>query len=128
MMLLPVEYIPGENDVLLGRGKDIFAHNANKRFRIMIQETMIAYDIAPTKADKTSIIREIVNRIKEMSPNGGFVAYDHVTGRYYKVEDKKAVSTHRLVYKCSASNRTSNAEPVHSTARKNVTSISRYVV
>lgn len=93
MTLLPVDYVPGNNDVLLGRGKDIFAHNANKRFRIMIQETMETYGAAPTKADKTLIIRDIVSRVKKI---GGFVAYDHIAGRYYKVGRKKAVSKQQV--------------------------------
>jgi hypothetical protein len=90
--MLPTDYILDEKDVLCGRGKKCFQHGGNENFRILVQSSLRAYIAARTKTDKTSIIRQVINVVREQSPNGGFVKYDPLTGRYYEVGDTMAVS------------------------------------
>jgi hypothetical protein len=92
LRLLPQGFVLGNNDVLCGRGKKCFKHIGNLTFRKLIQERLQKYDAAATKTEKTFIIREVVNIVRDTSPNGGFVKRDTLTGRYYEVGDTMAVS------------------------------------
>jgi hypothetical protein len=102
MTPLPENYVLAENDILCGRGKKCFRHIGNENFRKLVQANLRSYAAAPTKTEKTLIIREVIKRVQDSSPNGGFVKHDPLTGRYYEVGDTMAVSTHcsiTLLYK-----------------------------
>jgi hypothetical protein len=47
--------------------------------------------MAPTKYDKTNIIREIMLHVSHFSPSGGFVKLDLDSGRYFEIGDFHAV-------------------------------------
>jgi hypothetical protein len=105
--LLPPEYKLGDDDVICGRGSRCFNHTGNKKFRKIVEEHLDRYSNTSCKFDKTNIICEIVNIVRQYSPNGGFVKKDTSTGRYYEVGDFLAVSftmqkaTSTFVRKCS---------------------------
>jgi hypothetical protein len=91
--LLPIDYQLGDNDVYCGRGTLCFYHNGNQRFRDIVAANLPRYINATTKTEKSFIIYDIVDTIRETSPNGGFVKKDLATGRYMEVGDFLAVST-----------------------------------
>ena len=91
--LLPSDYVLGEYDVICGRGCRCFNHIGNKRFRKVVEAHLDRYSRAVTKTDKTTIICEIVIHVRSISPDGGFVKKDPLTGRYFEVGDFLAVST-----------------------------------
>lgn len=96
MTLLPSTFILGANDVLCGRGKNCFRHVGNRKFRKLVQDCLGYYTRVPTQAEKTLIIRAIISVVRAKSQVGGFVKHDPLTGRYYEIGDKLAVSYIRL--------------------------------
>lgn len=91
-------YIPGDDDVLCGRGSSCFNHIGNKRFRWLIEENLDRYSIAETKSKKTLIICYIVNIVRSKSSNGGFVKKCDKEGRYFEVGDFHAVRFKKIGY------------------------------
>jgi hypothetical protein len=90
--LLPIDYQLDANDVYCGRGTLCFYHSGNQTFRDIVAANLPRYMSATNKTDKSTIIYEIVDYIREKSPNGGFVKKDIATGRYMEVGDFHAVS------------------------------------
>jgi hypothetical protein len=99
--ILPVDYQLDENDVLCGRGNDCFNHIGNVRFREIISLTFPQYIAAQNKFEKSQILNQVVHYIRSTSNGAGFVSKDLDTNRYYRVNDKHAVSLinvgHRLI-------------------------------
>jgi hypothetical protein len=84
-------YRLGDNDVFCGRGSVGFNHIGNQRFRTIIEASLERYMNANLRTEKSSIIFEIVDRIRLLSPTGGFVKKDVATGLFYEVGDLVAV-------------------------------------
>lgn len=85
MRLLPEQFHPSENDVIFGRGRNVFLHQGNERFRRLIANRLREYSESTTKLEKSYILRSIVAQVRLSSPNGGFVKKDQKTGRWYEV-------------------------------------------
>jgi hypothetical protein len=62
----------------------------NQRFRVLIDETAPLYVAARTKLEKTQVIANLVERVRNESPGGGFVKRDFHTGRWFEIGDDKA--------------------------------------
>lgn len=92
--MLPVEFQPGPNDVLCGRGTTCFEYIGNQRFRQLVEQHVPRY-IGLQKLGKTMLIDEIVQRVRRSSPNGGFIKKSKETGLWFEVGDQFAVSTCR---------------------------------
>ena len=88
---LPESFEPNENEVILGRGKQIASHPGNMRFKEIVLSHIQEYSAAQTKALKSSILSHIVNKIRNNSPfKAGFVKQDNETGRWSIAEDSAA--------------------------------------
>lgn len=87
MKPLPFGYVLGEYDVICGRGSTCFNHIGNQRFRKMVADSLDEYSGAAAKLEKTYIICDIVHRVRQQSPNGGFVKKDPLTGGFFEVGD-----------------------------------------
>ena len=88
---LPESFEPNENEVVLGRGKQIASHPGNVRFKEIVLSHIQEYSAAQTKALKSSILSHIVNKIRNNSPfKAGFVKQDNETGRWSIAEDSAA--------------------------------------
>lgn len=96
MKPLEENFVPGENDVICGYGRSCFEHIGNARFREMVTESLEDYSGSSSKLGKTIIICEIVNKVRQNSPNGGFVRADPMTGRFFEVGDFLAVRKFEL--------------------------------
>ena len=81
--LLPLDYKPGENVVMIGRGRRCLQNEGNKRFRAMVKTHLEEYSVG-RKAKKSSIIKTILREIRDNCFDGvGFVKQDAMTGRFY---------------------------------------------
>ena len=87
MTVLAEDFVPGENDVICGRGRRCYNHVGNERFRKFVESYLERYSNAGTKLEKSYILSEIVTHIRKLSPNGGFVKKDPDTGRWSEVGD-----------------------------------------
>lgn len=84
---LPPDYVPGPYDVVcLGRGKSASNYVGNRRFHVTVMMHLDRYENARSKMDKTVLVSEIVDIVRESSLVGGFIRQDR-DGRWYEVGD-----------------------------------------
>eukprot|EP00523_Entomoneis_sp_CCMP467_P009467 CAMPEP_0168734116 /NCGR_PEP_ID=MMETSP0724-20121128/8644_1 /TAXON_ID=265536 /ORGANISM="Amphiprora sp., Strain CCMP467" /LENGTH=743 /DNA_ID=CAMNT_0008781203 /DNA_START=145 /DNA_END=2376 /DNA_ORIENTATION=+ len=67
---------PGSTDVICGRGKRAYDHKGNARFRKLISKEMERYEKSVSKVEKSSIVSDIIFRVRGASPPGSFVRED----------------------------------------------------
>jgi hypothetical protein len=87
MSLLPTSFDPSEHDFICGRGRKIFMHVGNQRFRHIVESRLREYSNATTKLEKSNIICEMVDHVRSNSPHGGFVKKASKDGRWYQLGD-----------------------------------------
>ena len=88
---LPPDFTPSNYDVIcLGRGKSAASHPGNRRFQITIQLYHDRYASCKSKFEKSVIVSEIVDSVRENSQMGGFVKRDSKTGAWFEVGDSVA--------------------------------------
>jgi len=83
---LPSDFIPGSNDVLMGRGKKCTEHVGNERFRRLVASKLDEYSGA-NKREKTALLLSIVKQVRMGSPTGGFIKLDSTAGLWFEVGD-----------------------------------------
>eukprot|EP00934_Nitzschia_sp_Nitz4_P007945 Nitzschia sp. Nitz4//scaffold284_size24204//6850//8820//NITZ4_008414-RA/size24204-processed-gene-0.7-mRNA-1//-1//CDS//3329545682//7935//frame0 len=83
---------PNENDVLCGRGGSINSHKGNEQFRQLVEKRKRVYLTARFKREKRLIASSIVTEIRNMNPQGRFLARkgNKDTGVWYDIGDEKA--------------------------------------
>jgi hypothetical protein len=64
---------PGPTDVICARGKRAFNHEGNIRFRRIVESKMDVYSQAKTKLEKTVIVSQIIDGVRQTQPAGGFL-------------------------------------------------------
>jgi len=84
---LPIDFVPGEHDIIVESGNKNFHHAGNKRFRKKIADKMIQYSNTKSKYGKSFIVSSIIAVVRRESPNGGFVKKDSKTGRWFEIGD-----------------------------------------
>lgn len=84
---LPLGFVPSAFDVICGKGKTAYEHVGNRRFRVTIEINLPAYREATSKLEKSMIVMSVVDMVRSISPNGGFIKQDHKTGRWYQITD-----------------------------------------
>jgi hypothetical protein len=87
MQLLPESFYPSEHDFICGRGRKIFMHAGNQRFRKLVESRLQEYSNAATKLEKSCIICEMVVHVRSNSPDGGFVKRSSKEGRWYQLQE-----------------------------------------
>lgn len=80
-------FVPGDDDVLVGRGKKCLVHTGNLRFKQIVATKLSAYLQAECRVDKTAILMEVISQVRINSPRGGFVKQNPKTGQYFEVGD-----------------------------------------
>ena len=63
-------FVPAAIDVICARGKTAFQHAGNIRFRAIVESRMEQYSSAKTKFDKSVIVSQIVDQVRQASPGG----------------------------------------------------------
>lgn len=90
MTPLPDDFMPGEKDVVCSWARQNHRHSGNIRFRKLVDEHAPAYVKAETKYEKTKVIADLIDRVRNDSPNGGFVKRDFYSGRWYEIGIERA--------------------------------------
>lgn len=89
--MLPDDYTPGPDVVIIGRGKLVIEHPGNISFRALIDSTLEEYSAANTKGLKSKILYRILNQVRKNSINEiGFVKQDKKSGCWCAIEDAAA--------------------------------------
>jgi len=95
---------PHLNDILCGRGGSINSHPGNRVFRGWIAERRESYNLAESKADKSRITSEIMERVQDQGPPGRFLqkivegdgsrrSEPYTLGGYwFEIDDSKALA------------------------------------
>jgi len=83
--LLP-GFEPTELDVICARGKGAFNHPGNIRFRALVQDQLHSYSSSTSKMEKSKIVRDIIESVRQASPQGGFVK--KVNGEWFDVGER----------------------------------------
>ena len=79
-------FVPGEDDVICGRGKKCYNHVGNTRFRQRVVAMLDEYANAKSKLDKSNVLSQVMDQVRRASPGGGFVKQDE-SDRWYEVGD-----------------------------------------
>lgn len=82
---LPDGFIPGKYAVLCGRGSKCTKSLGNQRLRHLVESHLHGYSAARNKVEKTVIVTSIIDAVKQVSPDGGFVKYED--GCWWEVDD-----------------------------------------
>ncbi|CAB9517750.1 Nitrilase family, member 2 [Seminavis robusta] len=78
-------FVPGKNDVILGRSMKCFNHSGNRALRKMVADRLEEYSNAE-KSEKSFIISEVMEAIREKTQNGdGFLKFDTSSSLWYTV-------------------------------------------
>ena len=91
--ILPATFVPTEHHVIIGRGRKTKMHNGNRKFHKTLYKVAREYSSAPCKADKGSILTQLITSIHQQGPNAGFIRKDAATGRWTLVEEALARQT-----------------------------------
>ena len=83
--VLPEDYEPSKFSVICGRGKGSYQSDGNINFRALIKSNLDRYRDAPGRLEKSFIVSEVLNMIRESCPVGAFVKYEK--GRWYDLDD-----------------------------------------
>jgi hypothetical protein len=88
MRILPDDFVPSEDDVIIGRGRRIFEHKGNVRLRQLVAARLREYSDASSKFSKSYILRSTMHQARFGSTTEGcFVKKDPESGRWYEVGD-----------------------------------------
>ena len=87
--LLPRSFTPGPWTVVCARGKEAFNNVGNRRLRVLVEANLPKY-VASNKVQKSVIIAELVNVVRESAGVGAFVRLDPATCRYIDIDDASA--------------------------------------
>jgi len=114
---LPLSYVPGDKDVVCGRGKRNWNHLGNINFRNVIRTNVQRYLDSPTKNDKTLVVISIVDEIRGQ---GGRFLKEDMHGRWYDIGDAQARDKvgHSLRDQVTALSRQRNKKEVMSGSNK----------
>jgi len=82
---LPVDFVPGPQTVIVGKGKRFFKHEGNQMLRDIAASKIAEYAAAKTKLDKSEIISSVVELVR--CSYGGYVKQHSASGQWLVAED-----------------------------------------
>ena len=113
MIKMPASFVPGVNHVICAKGKEAKKHPANKKLKVLVNNSLDRYSDCPSKLERSFIVSKILATIRqgadadldnidnvptdavpssEATPEsflkGGFVR--QVKGKWYEVGDRNA--------------------------------------
>lgn len=86
---LPPDFMPTEKDVVCARGKEAFLHPGNKRYRDIIDLNLDKYKGAKNKNEKSKLVMEIVEEVRQDAP-AGLIRFCDVEQLWYEIGDEAA--------------------------------------
>lgn len=87
---LAPNYQPSANDVICGKGKNVFTHEGNRRFRSLVELGLERYQKAPTRTQKTAVVREICEEVRHRCSNGGGFIRQDSNGQWWEIGCQRA--------------------------------------
>lgn len=119
-MQLPEDFEPRRMDILCGRGRGVWEHEGNRRFKALIECHAEKYAAARTKMDKGVVIASMVDSIREEGIL--FVKKDGKTQRWldigeYKAREKTSHAMRDHIAKSSGTSRKNNTQQSNGLAR-----------
>ena len=91
---MPNNFSPSPHEVIIGRGRLVVNHPANKLVRKLVLQELDAYTQAVKKAEKSEVLTGILDAIRAHTQVGfGFVKFETATKRWFAVEEIVARST-----------------------------------
>lgn len=87
---LAPDFVPGPYDVICQRGSPSFKHEGNITFRKLIAKCYGEYLSCNTKLSKTIAISAIIEKVRRLSPKGGFIKFHKKKDCWVEVGDRKA--------------------------------------
>lgn len=81
-------FVPGPNDVICARGKTVWNHVGNKRFRAIVDKYCDQYKNVSSKYERSIIVTEIVNAVR--AQGNGFVRFDEANGEWVEAGNMAA--------------------------------------
>ena len=87
-MLTCILLLIDATDVICARGKEVYNHEGNKRFRALVKSYLPTYSQCVTKMQKTRLVSTIIDTVRARSNQGGFVK--NVGDQWYEVGDRRA--------------------------------------
>ena len=82
---LPNDFQPRAMDILCGRGRGVWDHSGNRRFKTMVRAHAEEYSKARTKVDKGALVASMVDRMRESGVL--FVKKDTKTKKWCDIGD-----------------------------------------
>mmetsp|Transcript_27951 Transcript_27951/g.52411 ORF Transcript_27951/g.52411 Transcript_27951/m.52411 type:complete len:384 (+) Transcript_27951:414-1565(+) len=83
---MPSTFVPSLNAVICGRGKSCTSNPGNRKLRALIRESLDKYGKAANKVEKTEIVTNIIETIKQGCPDQpGFLKKED--GVWWEVDD-----------------------------------------
>jgi len=86
---LPAYFQPSELDVICSRGKNSFNHEGNKRYQAVIEDAAESYIKVEKRVDKSLVVISIMDKIRRLSPDGGFVRFCKEQKCYVEIGDSQ---------------------------------------
>ena len=97
---MPNGYTPSPHEVIVGRGRRVVNHPANKLLRKLVLQELDAYTQADKKEEKSEVLTGINDAIRAHTQVGfGFVKFETATERWFAVEEIVARSTIAQVFR-----------------------------
>ena len=90
---LPKNFVPREQHVVVGRGRQVHMLPGNVKFSALVQRLAPEYKDASGKAEKGNILSRIINDIYDAAPDAGFVRKDPRSGEWELVCEALARQT-----------------------------------
>jgi hypothetical protein len=94
--VLPIDFIPSKNTVIVGRGKESKQNMGNKRLRELASKFQPQYSDATDKRTKSRIVSSLVEMVRNACPEGGAFVKHVKNGLWYEVDD--AVAREKVGY------------------------------
>merc|ERR1711937_587239 len=88
MMLLPLNFTPGPNEILCGRGNVYSNHEGNRYFNEVAHSALHDYREAPNRPSKIRVVEETLQEI--LSSGVRFVKLDSEKKQWYELSDVQA--------------------------------------
>jgi len=80
----PLNFVPRDTDVIVGKGINCYNHAGNKMLRRLVAANLIVYAETSWKKEKSKILSNIVDHIRV---KGSFIKKDRARGQYFDADD-----------------------------------------
>jgi hypothetical protein len=94
MKMSPPVPTPRIHDVLSGRGRKINLHEGNVQHRTWVAQRENDYNLAPNAAEKTLVVRQVVDVVQNQNPPGRFLIKEGPSG-WTELGDDQAMAKTR---------------------------------